>query len=141
MKQRTKDPIRSGAPLAELIVAIGVFAFAGALALQLFVGARFTAEKARDMTRAVTVAQTLAERFKAGEAGAGAFYYDKNWEETVAPDLFEMELSVTQEDGLRRGEILVRRSRPYPFLKNDGGAVLLYTLETACYDQEGGGAA
>ena len=48
MRKMQKRPIRSGAPLAELVVAIGVFAFAGALALQLVLGARFAAQKAED---------------------------------------------------------------------------------------------
>ena len=138
MRKMQKRPIRSGAPLAELVVAIGVFAFAGALALQLFLGARFAAQKAEDLNRAVMTAQTLAEQFKARGGESASFYYDKDWNLSEAPALFSVEFAVTREDGdMSRAEVTVRREKPYPFLKEDGEP--LYRLSTARYEGRGSG--
>lgn len=140
MGRMEKGATRSGAPLAELIVSIGVFAFAGALTLQLFLGARFAAAKARDLNWAVMTAQTLAEEFKAFGGEDGVFYYDEDWKPSEQPALFTVEVSVSEgAAGMRYAGITVRRERPYPFLKEEEDSTLLYGLSAARYEGGKGG--
>ena len=56
--------------LIELIIAIGFFAVASAVCLQLFVRARLVSIQSADLSRATLAAQSAAEAFRGGGGSA-----------------------------------------------------------------------
>ena len=65
--------------LFELMVIIFVFTLAAAVCTQIFAAAFNMSFESRELTMSSINAQTVAERFKAGEPDIDPLYFDRNW--------------------------------------------------------------
>lgn len=88
--------------LIELLIIIAFFSVASVVCVRLFTQSHAISLQSRDLNRAVTVAQSAAESFKAAEgqpeeiarllggrmerSGAVVVYYDENWQLADAPE-------------------------------------------------------
>lgn len=136
---------RTGAPLVEIIISIGILAIVGSIVVVLFLGAHYAAVFANDKNEAVFVAQSAVENALMGnEQGLEAFtkqgdtytlYYNEDWINS-GEALFEVVLTVSEQDNMRRAEVEVRRLRSYPFL--NGERTGLFSLSGERYIAEVG---
>lgn len=129
---------RSGLFLIELIAAIGLFALASAVCVQLFAQAHLISEESRNLSQAMLRAQSAAECFKAAagdlehafallgegdltDEGALVVRYDGDWRplarstleeregERDHPAFFQLTLLPSQAAGVRQAHIKVER--------------------------------
>lgn len=151
---KEKHSQRSGAPLVEIIIALGVFALCSVVIVRLFLGAHFAALCSADQNQAVFHTQSAVEQLKGanGETGpleAAGFalgekadgtqltaYYDEDWQPSGQKDaLFEVTISFNYSSNtpprLLDGQATCRRMDNYPFLEKDKAN--LCTLEFAHY--------
>lgn len=148
---RMRSSQRAGAPLVEIIVALGVFAVCSVVIVRLFLGAHFAALCSADRNRAVVYAETAAELLKSGAGDQAALadeglsaagdeamaaYYNADWEPCQpAEALFEVRLTWSRQGGLLEGNVDCTRLKSYPFL--DAERAALCTLQVAQYTGEG----
>jgi len=73
---------KSAVFLFELMVIILVFTIAAAVCAQIFASAFAMSKESRNLTMSSINAQTVAERFKAGDMGVSSLYFDSEWHAT-----------------------------------------------------------
>ena len=73
---------KSAVFLFELMIIIFVFTLAAAVCTQIFASAFNMSTESRELTMSSINAQTVAERFKAGEPDTGPLYFDRDWAAT-----------------------------------------------------------
>lgn len=122
---------KSGLFLMELIIAILFFSFASAICIQVFAKAHITSTQSRDLTAAITQAQSAAEAFKSCDGSPSELAnlldaqqdddgltvsYDKQWNRVPSgQDAFRMTIQIIQEDALYRSQIqILDNSEPQP---------------------------
>lgn len=122
---------KSGLFLMELIIAILFFSFASAICIQVFAKAHITSTQSRDLTAAITQAQSAAEAFKSCDGSPSDLAdlldaqqnddglivcYDKQWNRVSSgQETYRMTIQITQEDELYRSQIkIVDNSEPQP---------------------------
>lgn len=143
-----KKSVRAGAPLVELIVAIGIFALASAITLRLFLAAFYTQRQARDLNHAMLITQSTAELVKSSEdiaSLAGSLEtagqldaqtltlgYDKEWNPTTDDPYVTLRIVWSNTSGLVTADITVEKTAPYPFQK-DKDDHTIYTLRVTDY--------
>lgn len=110
--------------LIELILAIGIFAVASAICIQLFVRAHLLSRRSEALTHSIYAATSAAEVFKAtngqsdrmaellsatDEGGRLVVYYDSSWAVVPAPvaDGFVMQIDLADQSGLAEAHIQV----------------------------------
>ena len=71
---------KSAVFLFELMVIILVFTIAAAICTSIFAESFNMSKESKDLTMSSINAQTLAERFKAGEDNIDTQYFNKDWE-------------------------------------------------------------
>jgi len=124
-------------PLVEILVAIGIFAVAVGLTLQLFLLASFLGHKTADTAKAIFEVQTVAENIKSIKTEENlqkylkedlkldetmTLYYDENWEKTGDRDKAVYKLEIKMETaaygsgGLYNFVLDFYKIKPYPFI-------------------------
>lgn len=150
---RMKTSQRAGAPLVEIIIALGVFAVCSVVIVRLFLGAHFAALCSADRNQAVIRTETAIERLKSGAGDKAALeaagftavaaeegealtaYYDADWNACQPADaLFQLRLDWQRQGGLLEGTAACSRLKNYPFLAEERSA--LCTLDMALYTWE-----
>jgi len=127
-----KESSKSLLPLVEILIAVGIFAVAVGLTLQLFLFAKFLGEKTSDTAKAVFEVQNVAENIKmmktaeeienyiSGELGGGLLYYDNKWnsagEEKSSYSLKISKIEPYGADGVYKLGIALTKKEPYPFI-------------------------
>lgn len=151
---RMKASQRAGAPLVEIIIALGVFAVCSVVIVRLFLGAHFAALCSADRNQAVMRTETAVELLKSGAGEPSALeaegftatdakegealiaYYDADWHNCSAAEAaFQLRLDWQWKDGLLEGSAACARLKGYPFLEEERSA--LCTLAVALYTGEG----
>jgi type II secretory pathway pseudopilin PulG len=140
-----KKKERNGAPLIEIIVSIGILALVGSIVVTIFLGAYYAAIYSSDKNAAVFTAQNTMEAALTGSEeellglgfeknGEGYIaYFDKEWS-ADGDRLFSVELSISENDGLRSADVEIKRIEKYPFLNES--RMELYTLSgLRCYSE------
>lgn len=133
-----KISAKAGVPLMELLIAIGIFAYAGILIVRLFFTANYMEKYAMDCSSAMMKAQTVFETFKASDTYNDDIYselgfvknstddsyillFDKDWNTTDNNAVFKMTLSASEQAtkaGLMlTNRIVISRCESYPFLR------------------------
>ena len=152
-----KTKAKKGFTLVETVIAVAVLAVCSVLILRMFVLSQNTENKAKDLNRAVTEAQTAVEAVKACPASeklgallpkssvtvsGGGFvlerWYAKDWTAAAAPtkDGYTLRLTASPDGaGGLSLSVTVVREKPYPLEK--GTERELYSLSARAY----GGAA
>ena len=117
---------KSAVFLFELMIIIFVFTLAAAVCTQIFASAFNMSTESRELTMSSINAQTVAERFKAGEPDTGPLYFDRDWAATDRPGAFYT--VVLEEQGgppdMRDAFVSVYRS---------GGTEAIYTIHVKEY--------
>lgn len=121
-----KPTSKSGLFLLELVLGILFFSLASAVCVSLFVNARLTSTRSRDLTEAVLQAQTAAESYRSVDGDMERLcqlldaqqqedtlylFYDKDWQPAADPSLARYVLSIHSEDHgrLDTAQILVTK--------------------------------
>jgi|GEM_PF-1090628 len=129
-------------PLAEIIIAIGIFAIAVVLTLQMFFLAKFLGDKTSDTAAAICEIQNVAESIKLLKTNAeitdymnnsignfnadGSYnlYYGEDWKsvDSLLDVMFVMKIAV-QKDNYTAGilykfNLELYKSKPYPFIND-----------------------
>ena len=122
---------RAAAPLLEMIISITVLAFAGVVALGVFLSARFTQTMSQDKVNAMYKVQNAIELVKADdEITELSAFYDEKWQECdELTAVFDLRVSGESSDGLFNGKAECRRIEKYPFIRDNDGS--LCTIEFA----------
>lgn len=118
--------------LIELLIIIAFFSVASVVCVRLFVRSNAISLDSRDLNRAVTLAQSAAEGFKAvdgdGEevarlidgsvqsGGAVVAYYDRNWQPVDAPTDrgYSLRVQISREGQLALADIEVLKQADTP---------------------------
>ncbi len=107
---RKRHSFGQGLMLFELIMAIGLFTVFSALCLQLFFAARTQADESATLNRAITEAESAAERWKAGR-GTKDLFYDRSWADTSAQEaVYTLRMEPAASDGVSTAFITVERA-------------------------------
>jgi hypothetical protein len=111
-----KGSSKSLLPLVEILIAVGIFAVAVVLTLQLFFLASFLGDKTSDTAKAMFEVQLVAENIKSmGSAGEieeyvkDVLYYDENWNKIPGEGGAAFMLRInTEKDEYRSGGLLYK---------------------------------
>ena len=127
-----KESSKSLLPLVEILIAVGIFAVAVGLTLQLFLFAKFLGDKTSDTAKAIFEVQNVAENIKmmnsaveiedyiSGELNGGTLYFDVNWnaagKENASYSLEVSKIEPYGSDGLYKFGVELIKTEPYPFI-------------------------
>ena len=130
-----KQSSKSLLPLVEILIAVGIFAVAVGLTLQLFLFAKFLGDKTSDTAIAVFEVQNVAENIKmkksaaeienylSSELNGGVLYFDSRWNiagnEDSANSAYNLEISKIEpygSGGLYKFGIKLTKKESYPFI-------------------------
>ena len=125
-------------PLVEILIAIGIFAIAVVLTLQLFLLASFLGHKTEDTARAIFEVQTVAENIKSIKTDAEmdkylkgelklddnmTLYYDKEWNMISGADnaVYKLKIDMSISDDYKSGSLYdfkleLHKIEAYPFI-------------------------
>lgn len=139
--------IKRNASLLEIICMLGVLMLVSAFLVRLFVGADSLRRKARDISKACILSESIADTIKGYQTMDEAMeslklvqiqdnystaiyeeYFDSKWNSRKKPDAYRIIVTVEQQkmDNNRFYDvnIVVKNEKNYPFIKNDVGNVL-----------------
>ena len=123
MKARAASS-KSGLFLIELIIAILFFSVASAICVQLFAQAHLKSIQSKEISMAVTQAQSAAACIKAAEnpdqqlsdllqmqpeGNTLMVGYDKNWQVTQQNPTYAMQVTITEENRMRNATVEVTK--------------------------------
>jgi Tfp pilus assembly protein PilE len=113
--------------LFELMMVILVFTVSAAICTSIFVKAYKFSEDSEDLTMAVIKAESVAERFKAGEnRDSDELYFDEDWEAVSSGNGSDFKIVLSPS---KQGDMSVCAIEVYR------GAESLYSLEVKAYGQ------
>jgi len=126
---------KSAVFLFELMIVILVFVLAAAICSQIFAGSYRMSRESQALTMTSIHAQTMAERFKAGDNAISPMYFDSSWHEVDAADEQQIYYSVELEDMTAASSVSGMRWAVVRVLKV-GEAEPVFTLNVKKYDIE-----
>ena len=97
--------------LFELMIIILVFTIAAAICTSIFAEAYLVSRESNDLTMSSINAQTVAERFKAGEEDIETLHFNRHWEEVSAVDAI-YKITLEKDDSsstMRSASVVVYR--------------------------------
>ncbi len=117
MEERIR-PTRTGLFMMELLIAVGILTFCAAVCVGLFVRAETVSRESADLTRAVSLARSAAERFRAGEWEDVTAGYDRNWQaaDSLQDAVYRLELRTRREAGYLSAQVTVLGPAGEPLL-------------------------
>lgn len=91
---------KSSVFLFELMVVIMVFTIAAAICTSIFAESYMMSRESSDLTMSSINAQTLAEKFKAGEENIDVLFFDRHWESSNdSNSTYKIELTPDPTEG------------------------------------------
>jgi hypothetical protein len=126
-----KGSSKSLLPLVEIIVAVGIFAIAVVLTLQLFLLAKFLGDKTSDTAKAMFEVQQIAENIKGlnsrdeiNDYVKDVLYYDAGWnytgDESKAEFILKIDTGVDEYEtgSLYKFRLDFYKAGAYPFIED-----------------------
>ncbi len=140
-------------PMLEMIITLGILIVISVFIMRLFLGANSLETKARDISKACILAQSVGETIKSaesleeaikeldliriednGEAKVVQSYYDSNWKECKEPKTYTMTIAITEtpygSSKLLVADITVTKEKAYAVIKEDSDPLACIRCES-----------
>ncbi|MDO5291218.1 MAG: hypothetical protein Q4F05_00580 [bacterium] len=141
--------------MLEIICTLGILVIVSVLLLKLFLGANSLEMKARDISEACIISESMAETIKGSRSIEEALktlkvnqiqdnyttsiyerYYDADWNPVKKKNRYRVTLTIEQqtvgENNMYLIDIVVKSEKSYPIIKKDDGHILT-TIQISSY--------
>lgn len=138
---------RMNTSMLELICTLGILMIVSVFVMRLFLGANSLETKARDVSKACILAETIADTIKGYPTVEEALqelklqqiqdnhlikvyekYYDGDWRAKRKPSKYRVTVVVEQQEMSNNTyyevDIMIKKEKEYPMIKNDSGCEL-----------------
>lgn len=149
---KSRRPLKISGPMIEIIIGIGIFAFASALILRMFLITYSTETRSKDVSQSIMAAQTVAECLQNADSVEGfvtvlgvdeskdngryTVSLDETFKPTTKSPEFIINIDITsskKEQGeMMDMNVIINKTTPYPFQKSKSNQQL-FELTTSKY--------